>query len=137
MYDETELKITPDLQGFVYHTIEHRHLDMENQKHNMIQEHIVTYGQTPEGFTRFTAIIPVGFAMNDRGQKQQINGTVKIDAADAAEAFGKLVQCIEEQRPQIQQNVKNAVARSNIQIPGQALIARLNANGQDFSLGGN
>ncbi|MEE8607843.1 MAG: hypothetical protein V3S55_09570 [Nitrospiraceae bacterium] len=134
---DQELKITPELQGFVYHTINHLHLDMENQKHNMVQEHIVTSGERPEGFTRFTAIIPVGFAMDGKGNKQKINGTVKIDAADPAEAFGMLEQCIEEQRPQIQQNVKNAIARSNIQIPGQALINRLNENGQDFSLGGN
>ncbi len=135
MYEGTELKITPDLQGFVYHTVAHKHLDMENQKHNEIQEHVVTYGQTPEGFTRFTAVIPVGFAMNDKGQKQQINGTVKIDAVDAAEAFGKLAQCIEEQRSEIQEKAKNAIARSNIQVPGPDLIEHLNRNGEGFTLG--
>ena len=135
MLDTTDLKITPELQGFVYHTIQHLHLDMDNKKHDQIQEHIVTFGTPPEDFTRFTAIIQVGFSMNERGQKQQINGTVKIDADDAAEAFAKLAECIEEQRPKIQQNVKNAVARSNIQVPGPALIDKLNRNGQGFSLG--
>lgn len=134
MYEGTELKITPELSGFIYHTVQHVHTDLEAKTTNQITETIVTDGVAPES-RRFSAVIPLGVLCTDKGMKKQFNGRVFIEAGNIAEAFAGLTDAIEEQRPKLQQDIKNQVARSNLKLPGELLLERLNRNGQGFSLG--
>ncbi len=135
MYQETELKITPELGGFIYHVVQHVHEDREAKVTNQIAETIITDGETPEDFTRFSAVIPLGVMCNDQGMKKQFNGRVFIEADDIAGAFAGLTDAIKEQRPKLQQDIKNKIAQSQIVLPGQEMIKKLNRNGEGFSLG--
>ncbi len=136
--DDTELKITPEVTSFTYHVLSHVRVEMggEPPKRWQIQENVVTSGDPPEDFVRFSAVIPVAVVGDEHGNKKGLNGQLLIEALDIEDAFDQLPGLIDEKLPGMVQDVNNFIARSKIQLPGPALIKQLNKNGGRFPGGG-
>ena len=131
---DRDLRITPEIEGFIFHTIVHRLAHPEKKLE--VMEHIVTHGNPPPQFMRFTAKLTVPIAKHPQtGQPIVAAGEIPIDAEDLMEAFDMLPVLIEETAPKIQQEARNAMARPKIAVPGQRLIDRFKSNGSEFQLG--
>ena len=131
---DPDLRIVPEIEGFIFHTIVHRLAHPEKKLE--VMEHVVTHGDTPPEFRRFMARLTVAIGKHPQtGQTICANGEIPIDAEDLTEAFEMLPGLIEETAPKIQQEARNAMARPKIAVPGQKFIERFSSNGSEFKLG--